>query len=286
MILSDFLSGQEIDDSNPHEIILISFNMRDILQEKYYNFSNTKVGDKYLVQTRSQAKSSRVKGPEVHGIEKSLVPHVKPERQKSVNLPMDKRPPIPKSRIGQGRAGIRRKMRIVPSIQTPAPKVIQSLPETVTKSQETVQTEHKSPAQTDIKQPMHPRIENRPIPFYPDPILRPPPRPPDLKETRRDLLDLDMEININFEENSPYQEGIISETYERSDRSYFKEPSELRDLIDTTKLIQKFLPKQTDIDKILDVIKREVLKGTHLPITIKEIQAGYLNSPYFKDLYP
>ena len=27
------------------------------------------------------------------------------------------------------------------------------------------------------------------------------------------------------------------------------------------------------------------MKGTHLPITIKEIQAGYLNSPYFKDLY-
>ena len=40
-----------------------------------------------------------------------------------------------------------------------------------------------------------------------------------------------------------------------------------------------------DIDKILDIIKRNVLKGTHLPLTIKEIQAGYLSSPYFKDLY-
>ena len=28
-----------------------------------------------------------------------------------------------------------------------------------------------------------------------------------------------------------------------------------------------------------------MLKGTHLPIEIKEIQAGYLCSPYFKDLY-
>ena len=36
---------------------------------------------------------------------------------------------------------------------------------------------------------------------------------------------------------------------------------------------------------ILDIIKRKVLKGTHLPLTIKEIQAGYLSSPYFKDLY-
>ena len=59
----------------------------------------------------------------------------------------------------------------------------------------------------------------------------------------------------------------------------------MKDLIDTTKLVQKFLPKQMDIDKILDIIKRKVLKATHLPLTIKEIQAGYLSSPYFKDLY-
>ena len=40
-----------------------------------------------------------------------------------------------------------------------------------------------------------------------------------------------------------------------------------------------------DTGKILDIIKRKALKGTHLPLTIKEIQAGYLRSPYFKDLY-
>ena len=45
------------------------------------------------------------------------------------------------------------------------------------------------------------------------------------------------------------------------------------------------MPKQTDIDKILEIIKKTMLKGTHLPLTIKEIQAGYLNSLYFKDIY-
>ena len=49
--------------------------------------------------------------------------------------------------------------------------------------------------------------------------------------------------------------------------------------------MQRYLPRQTDIDKIIDIIKRKVLKGTHLPLTIKEIQAGYLTSPFFKDLY-
>ena len=44
------------------------------------------------------------------------------------------------------------------------------------------------------------------------------------------------------------------------------------------------MPKQTDIDKILEVIKKKVLKGTHLPLMIKEIQAGYLSCLYFKDI--
>ena len=50
-------------------------------------------------------------------------------------------------------------------------------------------------------------------------------------------------------------------------------------------LIHKFLPKQIDIDKILHIIQRKMLKGTHLPVEIKEIQAGYLHSPYFKEIY-
>ena len=117
---------------------------------------------------------------------------------------------------------------------------------------------------------------------------RPPPRPPDVTDpidSQEDLLDNDLARNVNIAENSPFQEGIISEIYERLDMSCVQEPQELKDLIDTTKLIQKFLPKQMDVDKILDIKKRKVLKGTHLPLTVKEIQAGYLNSPYFKDLY-
>ena len=93
------------------------------------------------------------------------------------------------------------------------------------------------------------------------------------------------DINLDFEENSPFREVIISERYQRKEKLFFQEPQELNDLISTGNLIQKFVPKQADIDKILKVIQRKVLKGTHLPVEIKEIQAGYLNSPYFKDIY-
>ena len=37
-------------------------------------------------------------------------------------------------------------------------------------------------------------------------------------------------INLDFEENSPFQEGIISETYHRPDKSFFQEQWDLNDL--------------------------------------------------------
>ena len=45
------------------------------------------------------------------------------------------------------------------------------------------------------------------------------------------------------------------------------------------------MPRQADIDKILKIIQRKILRGTQLPVEIKGIEAGYLQSPYFKDLY-
>ena len=175
-------------------------------------------------------------------------------------------------------------------------KAVMPLPEPINQLQSQVQSQilprplsqHQPIDSTLIPQQIGPKIQHRPTPSYHDPYARPPPKPPDTSDpldSQKDLLDNDSDRKVEIEENSPFQEGIISEIYERPDNSYMQEPQELTDPIDTTKLIQKYLPKQTDIDKILDIIKRKVLKGTHLPLTTKEIQAGYLTSPYFKDLY-
>ena len=40
--------------------------------------------NKYLIQTRSQAKSSGIKVPEIHGVSKGINPHVKPGRQRQL----------------------------------------------------------------------------------------------------------------------------------------------------------------------------------------------------------
>ena len=74
MVLSDFLSRQNNDNSNPQEIIPISFYMHKVLQENYKT-------DSYLVQTGSQSKSSGIKLPEVHGMRTNLDPNLKAEKQ-------------------------------------------------------------------------------------------------------------------------------------------------------------------------------------------------------------
>ena len=58
------------------------------------------------------------------------------------------------------------------------------------------------------------------LPLYLVPQARPPPKPPDNLSKRQDVESSKIEI----EENSPFQESIISEVSERPDKSYFQEP--------------------------------------------------------------
>ena len=100
---------------------------------------------------------------------------------------------------------------------------------------------------------------NREIPVHTDPVYRPPPKPvkTPISEILGNLLDIDPELNTDFEENSPFQEGVISEMYQRLDKSHFQEPQELECLINTGRLVQRFLLKQADIDNILKIIQKE-----------------------------
>ena len=113
MILSDFLSRQKIDNSNSSEIIPISFNIRSVLQDKYYSLEGEK--ERYMVQTKSQMKARGVQLPEVHGSRKGLDPHKIPEKQPQpiVGLDINRKP-----RLGQGRAGVRRKIQALHSSYT------------------------------------------------------------------------------------------------------------------------------------------------------------------------
>ena len=104
MVLSDFLSRQKHDNSDPHEIIPISFNMYKALYETYYKIEPQ---DRYLVQTRSQTKATGITLPEVHGMKKTLDTRMLPEKQKT-QIQAEQLVKI-RPKLGRGRAGIRHK---------------------------------------------------------------------------------------------------------------------------------------------------------------------------------
>ena len=113
MILSDLVSRQKHDDNNPHEIVPIAFNMQDMLKSRYYTIGE-KEQEKYLVQTRSLAKSSGIILPEVHGIDKGIYPNIRLYKQvmKPIISSETKGISQVKPRLGQGRAGIKQKKHL------------------------------------------------------------------------------------------------------------------------------------------------------------------------------
>ena len=65
----------------------------------------------------------------------------------------------------------------------------------------------------------------------------------------------------------------------------FEIPPVLEEMIPDGSLIHKHLPKQVDIDKILTQINRKYLRRMHLPRSLKDMQAAYMQSPHFCDIY-
>ena len=59
-------------------------------------------------------------------------------------------------------------------------------------------------------------------PFYPGPILRPPIKQNMTHDqSSQNVQNNNSNINFDFEENSPFQEGVIYKTFQRLDKSFF-----------------------------------------------------------------
>ena len=77
------------------------------------------------------------------------------------------------------------------------------------------------------------------VPCHPNPTYSPPfkpvrsnvPRSQESSQSSSSVENVNPDINLDFEENSPFQEGVISETFQRLDMSFFQDPKELNDFI-------------------------------------------------------
>ena len=211
------------DDSNPHEIIPISFNMCQILDDNYYS-------EKYLVQTGSQTKCGGIRFPEVHGMGKNLDWGLKPEKQHA----MCKEGSMERPHISQGRTGSRRKRPdpINQSINQPS-SLSQKIPgrtEIETGKTNHIHTKYLMHSINNVSGRMtnnNPLIPD--VPFHPGPVYRPLPKPikqdisyPQSSQSPTSIENINPNINFDFEENSPFQGCVMSETFQRPDNHFFK----------------------------------------------------------------
>ena len=66
-------------------------------------------------------------------------------------------------------------------------------------------------------------VNNNNDPFFPDVSLHQDPliKPSTLQNTNK--IKVNPNTNLDFEENSPFQEGIISKMFQRPDKTFFPE---------------------------------------------------------------
>ena len=171
--------------------------------------------------------------PEVHGVQKELDPNLRPEKQHAIS----KQGKSKRLQMGQGRPGSRRRKPdpINQAISQPlyVTHIIPRGTKIVTGKTNSTQGANN----------MCDRLINNNNPFMPDvplhldPLLKPP------KQQNTHEISQNPNINLDFKENLPFQEGIMSETFQSLDKSFFQNPKDLGDLINRENLIHKFSPK-------------------------------------------
>ena len=73
-------------------------------------------------------------------------------------------------------------------------------------------------------------------------------------------------------EQLPDLEGLFQE-----DKPLFKPGTEIS-------LFMKHIPKQQELDKFVDYLRKRVIHDCNVPLTVKELKAEYHVDPYFKDI--
>ena len=172
---------------------------------------------------------------------KNLDPNNLPEKQHT--NPINGRILTEKSCIGQGRAGMEtgRPPPINQTVILPS-NLSQNIP-VVSKIEITNNVDSTTIAHSINKANegvTHRRCLIPNIPFYLDPTFRLPPKPirspvqgnqeSSQSSKNSHSTDINPEINLDFEEISPFQEGVISESFQRPDKTFFEELQELQNL--------------------------------------------------------
>ena len=80
-------------------------------------------------------------------------------------------------------------------------------------------------------------------------------------------------------------EEVLDPQIRIPDQSDFELPPPLQDVVDPSKVSHRFLPRQGEIDRLINQINKEVLRDTKLSMNLRDLKAAYLTNPHFRDIY-
>ena len=126
---------------------------------------------------------------------------------------------------------------------------------------------------------VHTGNESLEVPQLKMPIASMPKLPP-----QQVLLPQENPFDINSE-LIPYNDKEVEAVFKAPELDDFLLPPVLGDQITDSTLMHRYLPKQADIDRIMEQISRKYLTKLQLPFSIRDMQAAYLSSPHFRDIY-
>ena len=245
----------------------------------------------YNIGTRSSTKASGEKPPEVHGADKPLDPNLKPEYQSKSKLP---------SIVGSLSPSKSPKMSLTPK-RSPRKSVTisEQPPEEIPMPSfdpDPVQVHagarHKTHTCTGVPIP-HPKLLPPMSPMTdmtPSRVLSSIPdgnegddvdRIETLRRKYRKALNPTPIKGIDVVDS----EEVLAPQIQIPDQSNFELPPLLHEAVDPSKVTHKFLPKQGEIDRLINQINKKVLRDTKLSMNLRDLKAAYLTSPHFRDMY-
>ena len=292
LILADFLSRIRSDRSDPNEVIPISFvDMKARLRHSALHFHGH--------ITRSTAKREGLVMPTIHGSDKLLDPHRKPEHQTDLtpkNIPSApptqvqrpfKQTMIPPSATQVvSRKLIDRSVKILRGKRDHQPQVKSHIP---------LKLPRMDPLTPKEPPPSNHRFDPRDIPEFdprelhlpqnqhkPETIYQPPSYVP---ARDKQLPPMPLDTDIDTGNTITNYHDLVDVVVRHPNHDELEPPIPLSHLVDTSKIARRRLPQQSELDPLLKEIQMKILRQVHLLTSFRDLTGAYLNSAFFQDIY-
>ena len=271
MILADYLSRHRNKDLDSSELIPISFCCMSVFRSLLETEHGPEV---YNISTRSSTKASVKIPPEVYGADKPLDPNLKPEHQSKSRLPSI--------------VGAKSPTKFPTKMQTPKRSPRKSVAISEEPPEEIPITSYETDPIQDPEDTFSdtPQVVTKPV----SKLL--PPTSPITQMTPKRVLS-------SIPEGDDERENKIETLRRKYRKALNPTPIEGIDVGDSEEVLDpqiripeqidfelhKFLPKQGEIDRLINQINKKVLRDTKLSMNLRDLRAAYLQSPHFRDIY-